>query len=1517
MIQLYAAGTTNFSKNGITLHPSDASVTFQDNGQFDLDMEIPADSEYADFDYGQILRVTVPTQHIDQIDLGSVSYYTVSNAEGTALYSQIPSTRGVSYNAWQAMRSYMAGDKVTYDKKNWRCVTGHGGLSVPPPNGGLWTQISGTAEDPGKTITTLAVSTEIMKVSDFNEDYMEAATVTGYRGYVKKSDCTATGQTGEQTIAARTITAQSFMITNIKKTQNGKKIRISAEHISYQLGRTQLGDCNVVGVSPQTALLFIAGAMKESYGGTLATNITDIVIDADWSWKNAQNAIMDPKAGLLSVTGGHLVRDDLDVFILANEEQTPRYTVRYGANMKDVTWTGSVDDLVTRIYPTAKTEDGRTLLLPEEYIDSVRDVPFIRPEVLNTGLQVGKEIENSDGTKTTLTESEVYARMRTAADERFTIDKCDMAEVNLDLDWEHMPDTEEYAQYIVLRNVAPGDWVEVTNGPLGVSAIIQMTGYVWNPLTERYTRATFGPLKTKPTVAGYSLQSGSVTARAIAGGAITGEHIRAGTITAREIEAGSITADKIASRIITAELIQAGAITATEIAAESITAEHIQANAIEAIHISARAITAEKIDAGAITAEKIAAGAITADKIDAGAITAQHIASGSVTTDKLSAGAVTADKIDAGSINADKIDATDLTAINAKLGTANIARAEIASADINYAHVKDLAADLAIFSTTITEQGIADRLFINRLMITYGQMVSATIGDLVIGASDGHYYHVDIEWDEDGVPTLVPTQVDTPTAEEIADGHTTDGHTIIGNIGTFAELSSEDFYAINAIIDRITAKRIDVDELWARQAFIDKLMVQDISSNTYIQSTIGNWQSQSTITQTIGSIQSRISELGYGTIYYSMTEPSHSGLVQGDIWVQPLEDNTWDDVRLQTWQQLIDNGTWSDVMGAYKVYTWTGDHFRPIFDSLINVEMQTQIDQNTYAITLKADQSALNTIEGTVADFGAILEVQSTEINAAVSAVNTKASSYVMWADPTTVYTVTLGDIWIKSQNEFGSWLSAAGFTWDYLKTNYTWGDALVSETYVWDGTKWVQTSDRASSIQQETEIRETATSISLLAETAAKLGGEATDLRAQLTVANDRITTEVSRATTAEGGKLDKTTRYQTAEQIYSAAVRQAGTDAAEGFIAKTEVLQTADQIKSTAVAEANANTSTNYIAKTTQLQTAEKIYSEAVKQAGVNAKENYIKKTSVLQTADQIVSEAVSQANTSASGSFVTKTTQLQTAGQIVSAAENYTDNQLTNYSTITQTASAISAYVQDNAYCIRSGIEITAEGISVSGSQYVTIASGGYFQVTTGNFGIDSNSNNYVIWSGAAAAATSPFRVKKDGTVYLTKLIAVGESGSESEVNLRTAGLWKLNYHTVKSYTTSSLTLSNGTVINFIDASSLSVQPDGAGNVYVMSGQTAISDTAKAITAGVMYDGGGPTYSNGHMSVPVRIYLGGSQLVRSDIVLEYPDTEGSGRAYDAALATFYRSGYYTLYWKSSSGNYYSMGYHDWYYR
>lgn len=1442
MIQLYNKGQTDFSKKGITLNAQTAAVTFQDNGRFDLDLTM-AMPENITLDYGMIIRCSVPEQHVPEITLGTVSYYEVSNAEGSTLWSVVPTLKRVYYKQWigysqtEGVHEYSVGDKVTYLNNNYRCTyfdSESQVATVPPNNSSWWERISNTTGQAGKAAAEVDYGDVIMKTGDFNDEYMEAATTSGKTGYILIADVTATGDTETRTIPAQTITAQNFTITEIEKTSDGKQVTIHAEHVSYGLGRTMLGDCNLVGVNPATAVLFIQGAMKEDYDGEIYTNLSDdLSITANWSWKNAQNAILDPKAGLLQYTAGQMIRNDLDVFLIEKAEAVPKYEVKYGTNLTAVKYDGSVTDTVTRIYPTAQAEDGSTLLLPEEHIDTVRVVPFIHPEVLDTGLKVGTTETQSDGTEVELTEDVVFTRMREAAQNRFTIDECDKIDITLEVDWVHLPDTEEYKAYADLRNAAPGEWVQVTDGPLGIYETIQLTGYTFDPILEKYTKATFGKNKVSPGVASYDIQTGAIGSRALGAGAVGSQNIQANSITAREIEAGSITAEKIASRSITAETIAANAITADAINAGAVTAAKIAAQAITAEKIAANAITAGAIAAEAVQANNIAANAVTATKIAAGAVEASKIAALAITTEKLAAGAVTAEKIGAGSITAAKIDTTDLEALQATLQIASIANAQINSADINYAHVKDLVAGTAIFDTSITEQGIADRLYINRLLITYGQMVEATIGDLVIGASDGYYYHVDVEWDEYGEPSLVPTRVATPSAAEIAAGHTTGGQTIIGNVGTFAELSSENFYAINSIIDRITAKRIDVDSLWARQAFIDKLMVQDISSNTYIQSTIGNWTSQSTITQTIAGLDSRISSLGYGTVYMQPEEPSHSELVAGDIWIQTMSDGSWEEIyeNYDSWEQIYNEVSSWQVLGSVpKMWVWDGNKFQLMYDALLPTTMETEIQQLASAITLKATKEEVDLLSNEVTEFAATLTIQADEIEAAVSAVNAKAASYVMWIDPTTIYSVSLGDMWIKRDAE--------GFcdqtTWEDLYDNFdsweafyeyhdAWCDMLGDRTFVWNGTEWLETSDRAAEIYQKTLIDQTTTSVTILAESTATLEGNMITVQAALTVANDRITQEVSRATTAEAGKIEKTSQIQTVSEIISEAVRQSNT-AGEGlFIQQTSVYQTPEQIVTQAVSQAVSGASGLYVTKTTNLQTADSIVNEAVRQSGVNAANGYIAKSGIYQTPESIVS-AVEQWTNGVLGSYSTTE---QTSTMIRTAVETYVDGQLASYSTTQQTSTMISQYVTNNAYGLVSGITITSSGVDISGSQYVNIASGGWFKVTTGNFGIDTNvaAAGYVMWSGSSNASEAGFRLKKNGELTITKLMALNKNGTEEEVNLRATGLWKLAYKTVDAVTTSggyctAMSFSDGSSVNFNSAASVTLTGGWGGNTYTVT-------------------------------------------------------------------------------------------------
>ena len=201
----------------------------------------------------------------------------------------------------------------------------------------------------------------------------------------------------------------------------------------------------------------------------------------------------------------------------------------------------------------------------------------------------------------------------------------------------------------------------------------------------------------------------------------------------------------------------------------------------------------------------------------------------SATIDHLNADAITAitaeiENIIAGHITAESIKASAIEAINATLGTATIEDGYINNAVISYLKVKAATAE-----SLIARDAVTDRYFIDKLQVRNLQSVEATVGNLVVKAADNKYYRLEIG--SDG--SLTPVQV-TPTAAAIAEGKMGTG-TIIETDLTVADLSASNMKGINALIDKLTASRIDVDELFARSAFIGKLNTTDISSNTYLQ----------------------------------------------------------------------------------------------------------------------------------------------------------------------------------------------------------------------------------------------------------------------------------------------------------------------------------------------------------------------------------------------------------------------------------------------------------------------------------------------------------------------------------------------------------------------------------------------------------------------------------------------------------------------------------------------------------
>ena len=91
-----------------------------------------------------------------------------------------------------------------------------------------------------------------------------------------------------------------------------------------------------------------------------------------------------------------------------------------------------------------------------------------------------------------------------------------------------------------------------------------------------------------------------------------------------------------------------------------------------------------------------------------------------------------------------------------------------------------------------------------------------------------------------------------------------------------------------------------------------------------------------------------------------------------------------------------------------------------------------------------------------------------------------------------------------------------------------------------------------------------------------------------------------------------------------------------------------------------------------------------------------------------------------------------------------------------------------------------------------------------------------NAYAFWCGSSNAANAPFRVRRNGLVYLLKVVDLDENGNEKVVDLGKYSLGKLQYSTVVSVgSDGTVKLSNGKT--FDTAASVKISGAWSGTTY----------------------------------------------------------------------------------------------------
>lgn len=777
-IHIYPGDCTNFSTAGLgILYPIECTVTEEAAGRYELNMEHPIDSTYrwAQLEVGRIIKAPVPVREnpaYEKVVEPEREHVTVTRT----VYRVSTVKNNLNFRtgpgtSYRIIRSYRKGTEVIAVNADGQDSTQNGFRNVTIRDGGAVGWMA------GRYLTATGE-----KITETLDGY-KPANRHGVRPQIARE--------------------QLFRITEVERDTEAGIVRVKALHIFYDNRATFLdGTYEPKNQTPSAIVSFMLQHLVNPTATTFdVSDLTDNIDEMDCSYKSPVEILLDPDEGIAAKTGAQVVRDNFDCYLLQDEERDMGVTVRRGKNLVGVTATTDATNLVTRITALGKNSDGTNIALGNgtNYIDSPRIGDYPMPYSRKIDYPVKMVKSNPDNITTFTDLTRARAKLLELAQKDFSENHIDEPEYGLEVDFVLLQYADEMADYAQLQSVYLYDTVTVIDEMIGLYSKVRVTEYEWNVLTQQYNSVKLGKLtELRQTVYSYNLPTGGISGTKLTANSTPGSAIRN-----LSVQYGKF---------------------------ENATIEQLKADAISAVQAVFTAVTAQTINTDELTAAVAHVVQLAADSIEAGAVVANTLSAALLT-----ASTATIENADIDWANIADLTADVATIAKAQLTTANIQDASIdwatilsayiASVSIGYAQIKD-----ADIQQLIAQDAVTRRYFIEKLQVLSAQIAEATVGNLVVKASNGNYYRLDIAYDNAGNPSVTPVGVTITQAEDDA-GMTSDGHSsIIKTDLTVGDLAAGNLKAINALIDTLTASRIDVDTLFAREGTINKLNTQIIEA---------------------------------------------------------------------------------------------------------------------------------------------------------------------------------------------------------------------------------------------------------------------------------------------------------------------------------------------------------------------------------------------------------------------------------------------------------------------------------------------------------------------------------------------------------------------------------------------------------------------------------------------------------------------------------------------------------------
>ena len=783
MINIYPADTEDFSTLGLAvLQPTECTVEEKAGGLMELEMKHPVDDDmkWTYLQNGCIIKAPCA----------------VREAPIVRILDNVPS-----------------GATQTVTRAIYKVRT----------NTGARLRLRAKPSTSAKIIRAYKVGTEVVQLSksgDWSRVVIKSGGATGwmysqYLQFVRNETETVKGDNDQPStvIESKQTRDQLFRIYSVGRDAETGMVEVKASHIFYDLsGVICTRDYHPENVAADTVLSTILASASAEHGFTFHCKVTK-AISGDYTGASIVKALLDPDIGIVPQTGARIIRDNYDVYILPDEVMDRGMEIRHRKNLLGAVLTMDVSGVVTRIRPVGKDKDGNRLLITENngWVESTNKglYPTSRDAEIEYDVSVSTakdaQFKNNAAAR---------AELKRLAQQDFA-DGMDAAAVSLDVQLAALENSAEYADYAPLLTVFLYDSVRVVASYVGINAKLRVNGYVYDCLLKRYQDVYVGDIsELEQTTYGYEIADGSVSGVKLLPGSVNANSVM------RNATIGYAKIAQAAIEQLAADSIVAIRADIHEIVAGSVTTDQLYA---DLARLAVAQITTANIKEAKIDWAQIAELTAQIANISKAQITTANINEANINWAQITSLSAAIADIATAKIGEAEIKSAQITDLEAEV--ARIAAAKIAVADIDWAHIKDLVAGTAIFTA-----GVGDKLHIARLAVTEANMVSLSVGELLVKGQDGSFYSVSV--DADGNIVTEKKQVENSDVKDLSINA---GEKIIEGTVTAACLNANDIFANNATIKQLIAANIDVDTLFARKATINSLNAMDIRGNKYLK----------------------------------------------------------------------------------------------------------------------------------------------------------------------------------------------------------------------------------------------------------------------------------------------------------------------------------------------------------------------------------------------------------------------------------------------------------------------------------------------------------------------------------------------------------------------------------------------------------------------------------------------------------------------------------------------------------